>query len=254
MLGARVAQGYLFALPRLRTPSSSRLLPNTPHRSYAFAADNPFLADADPAAAGRRLFRAGVLSEAALALEAAVQRAPGDAAAWRLLGTVQAENDDDAAAIAAWNRALAIDPGDLEALLSLGVAHTNELEAGPAVRHLREWLARHPAHGAAAAAAPPPADASQAAVAACAAFAAAAAAAPGEPDVQAALGVLSNLARRYDDAAAAFRAALALRPGDYSLWNKVGWLKGGCIGLYCIGGSFTRIESSLFTLNYSKLN
>jgi peroxin-5 len=212
---------FVFAPARPRPPHA--LASASPSdRSYAFAADNPFLADADPAAAGRRLFRAGVLSEAALALEAAVQRAPGDAAAWRLLGTVQAENDDDAAAIAAWNRALAIDPGDLEALLSLGVAHTNELEAAPAVRHLREWLARHPAHGAAAAAAPSPADASQAAAAACAAFAAAAAAAPGEPDVLAALGVLSNLARRYDDAEAAFRAALALRPGDYSLWNKVG--------------------------------
>ena len=37
----------------------------------------------------------GVLTEAALCLEAAVQRDPSSVEAWRLLGTVHAENDDD---------------------------------------------------------------------------------------------------------------------------------------------------------------
>lgn len=36
-----------------------------------------------------------MLSEAALALEAEVQAHPEHAEAWRLLGTVHAENDDD---------------------------------------------------------------------------------------------------------------------------------------------------------------
>jgi hypothetical protein len=39
--------------------------------------------------------RRGVLSEAALALEAEVTAHPNNAEAWRLLGTVHAENDDD---------------------------------------------------------------------------------------------------------------------------------------------------------------
>jgi hypothetical protein len=125
-----------------------------------FAANNPFLGDADSLAKGRELFRRGVLtgerralqgcrragkgrlgrgrafvlarvratqgtlrvppqpphahaptpttstppSEAVLALEAECQRNPGNAEAWRLLGTVQAENDDDQQAIAAMNR------------------------------------------------------------------------------------------------------------------------------------------------------
>lgn len=43
-------------------------------------------------------------SEAVLALEAECQRSPSNAEAWRLLGTVQAENDDDQQAIAAMNR------------------------------------------------------------------------------------------------------------------------------------------------------
>ena len=44
---------------------------------------------------GRELFRRGVLSEAILALEAEVRRSPGHTAAWRLLGTAHAENEDD---------------------------------------------------------------------------------------------------------------------------------------------------------------
>ncbi len=53
-------------------------------------------------------------------------------------------------------------------------------------------------------------------------FEAAAAAAPADADLQVALGVLHNLSRNFDGAEAAFRNALALRPGDYSLWNKLG--------------------------------
>jgi peroxin-5 len=46
-------------------------------------------------------FKRGLLSEAALALEAVVAADPGAAEVWRLLGTVHAENDDDKQAIAA---------------------------------------------------------------------------------------------------------------------------------------------------------
>ncbi len=46
-------------------------------------------------AKGKELFRNGLLSEAVLAFEAEVTRQPGNVDAWRLLGTVHAENDDD---------------------------------------------------------------------------------------------------------------------------------------------------------------
>ncbi len=45
---------------------------------------------------------------------------------------------------------------------------------------------------------------------------------PGDADVHVALGVLHSLARHYGAAADAFRTALAARPDDYSLWNKLG--------------------------------
>ena len=171
-----------------------------------------------------------------LALEAEVQRQPRSVEAWRLLGTVHAENDDDiqvrflfayrwpslrlhcsvytlkwsamvaeleitviaqpcrsmhsrhanlpcckvaelessedqpepkpcistpVQAIAAMDRALEADPGNLEVLLSLGVSHVNELDAAEALSYLHRWITAHPTHGPAAAAAPGPPDSSQ---------------------------------------------------------------------------------------------
>lgn len=79
-----------------------------------------------------------------LAFEAEAQRHPGNAEAWRLLGTVHAENDDDATAIAAMSRALAAAPDHLDVLLALGVSHTNELDQGEALHYLYSWLSKHP--------------------------------------------------------------------------------------------------------------
>ncbi len=51
--------------------------------------------DPESFAKGKALFQSGLLSEAVMALEAEVQRNPQNVDAWRLLGTVHAENDDD---------------------------------------------------------------------------------------------------------------------------------------------------------------
>ncbi len=184
-------------------------------QGYEFAADNPYATHPDPLAAGVELFRRGVLSEAVLALEAAAARDPAACEAWRLLGTVHAENDDDRRAIAAMARALQAQPDNREVLLSLGVSHTNELDAETAVGYVAAWLAQHPRlrHLAPAGTALP---------AVLDAFRAAAAEAADDADVHTVLGVLYNLSRDYDAAIAAFSAALALKPGDYSLWNKLG--------------------------------
>lgn len=196
---------------------------------------NPFDADPDPLETARRLFMTGVLSEAALAAEAQIRKsAASDSektlAAWRLLGAIHAENDDDRQAIAALRQAHAAAPGDADVLLSLGVSHTNELDRGRALAHLSAWLRR--THPEAAARHLPPLEAQQVSdlqpsqtvtlEAATAAFEAAAASAPpsssAAADASAALGVLRSLGRDFEGAAAAFRRALEARPDDYSLW------------------------------------
>ncbi len=45
--------------------------------------------------------------------------------------------------------------------MSLGVSHTNEMEAAEALGYLSRWLGQHGTHGPTAAAMPPPPDASQ---------------------------------------------------------------------------------------------
>ncbi|KAL6770309.1 PEX5 [Auxenochlorella protothecoides x Auxenochlorella symbiontica] len=192
------------------------------HGGYVMAENNPFLSDTDSMAKGWDLFKRGVLTEAVLALEAECQRSPNNAEAWRLLGNVQAENDDDQQAIAAMNRALAIDPSNLETLLSLGVSHTNELDSSEALQYLGQWVSRHPTHAPVVAGIQRPADASQSLVHVTSLLEAALAANPRDADLHTALGVVHNLARRYDEAVQAFRRALELRPQDYSLWNKLG--------------------------------
>lgn len=210
-------QEYMAELERLHGAAGPRAA-----GAYVFAENNPFLLDTDSLVKGKDLFRRGVLSEAVLALEAECQRNPSNAEAWRLLGTVQAENDDDQQAIAAMNRALAADPSDLDILLSLGVSHTNELEQSEALGYLRQWVTRNPKHAAAAAQVAPIEDSSQAAHYVALMFEAAARAHPEDGELHSALGVVYNLARRYDDAVEAFREALRLFPQDYSLWNKLG--------------------------------
>ena len=56
---------------------------------------NPYVGHPNPMQEEQELFRKGLLSEAALALEAEVLKNPDNAEGWRLLGVTHAENDDD---------------------------------------------------------------------------------------------------------------------------------------------------------------
>jgi peroxin-5 len=214
---------------------------------YVFASPNPFLDAADPFGDGQRLFRSGSLADAVLALEAAVQRAPGGVAsasaapAWALLGQAHAENDHDGRAISCLMRAVDADNSDLNALIALGVSCANDYYRDEALNLLETWLDQHPdyRHVAAEMPAAPPfrtiggggggADVSvqsferHARVTAMFLRAAnlKAGAAP-DANVQTALGLLYNLSYEYDRAADCFRAALSVQPDNYSLWNKLG--------------------------------
>jgi peroxin-5 len=117
-----------------------------------------------------------------------------------LLSTVHAENDDDRGAIAAATKAHSADPTDLEALLSLAVSHTNELDQEEATGYMRAWLRHQPRFA-------------QLEQQHTASFAAN----PEQVGTPAA-----TLDRSYDEAIDAFNTALDVNPNDYSLWNKLG--------------------------------
>ncbi|KAF2573861.1 hypothetical protein F2Q70_00005210 [Brassica cretica] len=142
----------LGALTNALLGSSSKTQVSIPHRGaggvYVFSDMNPYVGHPDPMKEGQELFRKGLLSEAALALEAEVMKNPENAEGWRLLGVTHAENDDDQQAIAAMMRAHEADPSNLEVLLALGVSHTNELEQATALKYLYGWLRNHPKYGA----------------------------------------------------------------------------------------------------------
>ena len=86
----------------------------------------------------------GKIQEAILCLEAEVQQKQDNAEAWRLLGVLFQENDQDDFAIIALRNAHEADPYDLDSLMSLGISSTNELEGQEAMKYLTNWLRFHP--------------------------------------------------------------------------------------------------------------
>ena len=113
--------------------------------NYMFEENNPFMQDQDhPRSAfdkGMEIIRThGNLSLAALAFEAAVQQEPTHVDAWVQLGNAQAQNEKEAPAIRALERALELDQNNLDALMCLAVSYTNEGYDSTAYRTLERWL------------------------------------------------------------------------------------------------------------------
>ncbi|KAA0161449.1 hypothetical protein FNF28_05041 [Cafeteria roenbergensis] len=195
---------------------------------------------------GRRLFDAGRIQEATLALEAAVRRDPGLSEAWRLLGNCAAETEDDARAIACLEQAVAADPYNVRALLALGCSLVNELRESSALAVLRDWVRHNPSFshlddlGLDQEEETGGAGASRGGEAAAAAAASRGAdgaelegdlygdgsemdrvselmlrvqrEAPSDPDVASVLGLLYNISRDWDAAAAQLKRALQAKP------------------------------------------
>ncbi|KAF9583508.1 hypothetical protein BGW38_009302 [Lunasporangiospora selenospora] len=195
------------------------------YQSYAFEQNNPYMVADRPKLLD--LASRGNLTEAILALEAAVQKDPMDAAAWHQLGLRQQENERETMAIAALSKAVEADPKELNAWLALAVSYTNENCRVDAYDALQSWVENSeqyqkvmktiPAvHGR---------SATERHEYVTGLFLEAARSNPGEnldPDVQIALGVLFNVSEEYEKAVDCFRAALNLKPDDYMLWNKYG--------------------------------
>ncbi|KAI9028519.1 hypothetical protein DFJ74DRAFT_617071 [Hyaloraphidium curvatum] len=193
------------------------------YSKYEFQPNNPYLETADTAFL-RDTSRHRSLAESILALEAAVQRDPDDAQSWLMLGMRQQENEREPAAIAALRRNVMIEPDSLPGYIALAVSYINEGFRDDAYEALEGWIRHNPryAHLVQGRPAPPGGPKQQDVVSL---FLAAARSNPGtdlDADVQQALGILFNASEEYDKAVDCFEAALARRPGDYMLYNKLG--------------------------------
>lgn len=211
-----------------------------PYKSYKFDEDNAFHDHPDPFQAGIQYLVRGDIPNAVLSFEAAVQRNPEHVEAWQYLGTSQAENEQEPAAIAALQRCIDLSPGNLTALMSLAVSYTNETMQSHACCALREWVRQNPKYSHLVGAQPQSAAAAESFSSVLQAtssfmtqemhedvkalYLTALKAYPGEidPDIQCGLGVLFNLSGDYDKAVDCFKTALQIKPKDSLLWNRLG--------------------------------
>lgn len=198
--------------------------------AYSFSPNNPYLDWPSAFAEGQERAGGGDLRAGVLLLEAAVLQDPQDSEAWQLLGTTQAENENEPAATAALQRCLELRPHNLPALMALAVSFTNsglQREASGALRH---WISHNPRYKDLVLdpRSPPRGNRTPTASAELqdvlvlfqdAVFLNLDSV---DPDLQTGLGVLFNLSCDFNRAVEAFSAALSVRPQDYLLWNRLG--------------------------------
>ncbi|XP_054715772.1 peroxisomal targeting signal 1 receptor-like [Uloborus diversus] len=202
-----------------------------PYKEYTFTNENPFSECNEPFEEGLKKLASGDLPSAVLLFEAAVKKNPEQIEAWQYLGTSQAKNEQDPAAIAAFKRCLELDPDNLTALMALAVSYTNESMQAQACETLIRWLHKNPKYSHLVESTHLDDTSSVSSIlssekhkAARDMFIAAARINPTnpDPDIQNGLGVLFNLSGDYDKAIDCFRAALQVKPDDSLLWNRVG--------------------------------
>ncbi len=86
----------------------------------------------------------GQVDKARQCLEAEVQKNAENAEAWRMLGQIFQEFDQDDQALVALKNSFQIDPYDLDSVLQMGISCTNELDTREALKHLQNWLKYNP--------------------------------------------------------------------------------------------------------------
>jgi peroxin-5 len=188
---------------------------------YELETNNPYAKSNSAFDDGMKFFNAGNLHQAVLAFQAVVGNEPTHSDAWRMLGVVHQENDEDKKAIQCLERAVEHDAYNLDALLGLGVSYVNELDHANALKNLKAWVINNPAFVGLEVQKDEYSDGSMMDEV-MQLMLKAAEWAPKDAGVHEVLGVLFNVTRDYSSASAAFRKAVDARPDDYSLWNKCG--------------------------------
>ncbi|XP_072219504.1 PEX5-related protein isoform X2 [Leuresthes tenuis] len=208
-------------------------------KGYYFNTNNPYRDWSNAFAEGQEKAREGDLNAAVLLLEAAILQDPQDAEAWQLLGTTQAENENEQAAIVSLQRCLELRPNNLPALMALAVSFTNSSMEQEACDVLRRWIRHNPRYRHLVRVSRSPLQGSPATPHRGRCFsmpartelqdvlllfqdAALLNVDAVDPDLQTGLGVLFNLSSDFNKAVEAFSAALSVRPQDYLLWNRLG--------------------------------
>uniref|UniRef100_A0A8C2CK46 PEX5-related protein n=1 Tax=Cyprinus carpio TaxID=7962 RepID=A0A8C2CK46_CYPCA len=199
-------------------------------KGYYFHTSNPYKDYTNAFEQGLQKCREGDLNSAVLLLEAAILQDPQDSEAWQVLGTTQAENENEQAAIVCLQRCLELHPNNLKALMALAVSLTNTGQQPEACEALHRWIRynpryrhllqdRSPLDGS-----PLPRRRGSQLVEVLELYQEAVQqnAEGVDPDLQTGLGVLFNLSSEFDKAVDAFNAALSVRPEDYLLWNRLG--------------------------------
>lgn len=198
---------------------------------YQFEQSNQFLNNPSAYEIGVTLMEQGAkLSEAALAFEAAIQENPKHIDAWLKLGEVQTQNEKEIAGLTALEKCLSMDPNNLSALMTLAVSYINEGYDNAAFATLERWIeTKYPQVTGKARNTNPDInqeDRYSLNRRVTELFMEAARLSPSganiDADVQMGLGVLFYANEEFDKTIDCFKAALAVRPNDELLWNRLG--------------------------------